>query len=83
MGEGCESDSGHRGNGPMVWTAYRAYQQLLAQKIAKRFEETEGPWMDQLAAHLVDLVNARWEGGRAGDSKEKEILERIDKLLES
>ncbi|MCI4364082.1 MAG: hypothetical protein L3K13_07285 [Thermoplasmata archaeon] len=66
----------------MVWTAYRAYQQLLAQKIAKRFEEQEGPWMDKLAGNLVDLVNARWEGGRKGETKEKEILTKIDQLLE-
>jgi hypothetical protein len=82
MGEECSDGEGHRGYGPMVWTAYRAYQQLLAQKIAKRFEEQEGPWMDKLASQLVDLVNARWEGGRKGDSREKEILEQIDKLLE-
>jgi len=83
MGDDCDNESGHRGYGPMVWTAYRAYQQLLAQKIAKRFEEQEGPWMDQLAGHLVELVNARWEGGRKGESKEKEILAQIDKLLEN
>jgi hypothetical protein len=80
MSEDC-GDGQHR-FGPMVWTAYRAYQQLLAQKIAKRFEETEGPWMDSLAGLLVELVNARWEGGRKGEAAEREILEKIDKHLE-
>ncbi|MCI4345707.1 MAG: hypothetical protein L3K07_02990 [Thermoplasmata archaeon] len=82
MGDDCEGGEGQRGYGPMVWTAYRAYQQLLAQKIAKRFEESEGPWMDKLAGNLVELVNARWEGGRKGETKEKEILAKIDQLLE-
>ena len=67
--------------GPWVWSAYRAYNELLREKIKKRFEATEGPWMDQLATQLVELVNARWEGGRKGEQTESEILERIEKLL--
>ncbi len=70
------------GYGPWVWSAYRAYNELLREKIKKRFEATEGPWMDQLADHLVQLVDARWEGGRRGDKVESEILGRIQKLLE-
>ena len=38
--------------------------------------------MDQLAGNLVELVNARWEGGRKGDKNEAEILAKIDKLLQ-
>ena len=68
--------------GPWVWSAYRAYNDLLRDKIKKRFEAEEGPWMDQLAGLLVDLVNARWEGGRKGEKIESEVLEKLDKLLE-
>ena len=68
--------------GPWVWSAYRAYNELLREKIKKRFEAQEGPWMDKLAESLVALVNARWEGGRQGEKSETEILARIDKLLE-
>ena len=64
-----------------MWSAYRAYNELLRDKIKKRFDASEGPWMDQLADQLVELVNARWEGGRQGDKVETEILERIEKLL--
>ena len=74
----------HRGNtpvGPWVWSAYKAYNELLREKVKKRFEAQEGPWMDKLAGYLVELVNARWEGGRQGDKSEADILEKIDKLL--
>ena len=64
-----------------MWSAYRAYNELLRDKIKKRFDAKRGPWMDQLADQLVELVNARWEGGRQGDKAETEILERIEKLL--
>lgn len=67
--------------GPWVWNAYRAYNELLREKVKKRFEAQEGPWMDELATQLVELVNARWEGGRAGDRKESEVLAKIQALL--
>lgn len=81
MGEGREGDDRSGNYGPWVWSAYRAYNELLREKIKKRFEAQEGPWMDQLAEQLVKLVNARWEGGRQGDRAEEEILGRIDQLL--
>jgi len=67
--------------GPWVWSAYKAYNELLREKIKKRFEAQEGPWMDKIAEQLVHLVNARWDGGRKGDQAEEEILARIDALL--
>jgi hypothetical protein len=82
MHEGDGDCGGGRGNGPWVWSAYRAYNELLRDKLKKKFEAQEGPWMDKLAEQLVQLVNARWEGGRAGEKAEAEILERIDKLFE-
>ena len=81
--EGEASGPGGRTHyGPWVWTAYRAYNELLRDKIKKRFDAQEGPWMDQLAGLLVELVNARWEGGRKGDKAESEILQKIGRLLE-
>lgn len=78
-----EHDGGPHGEyGPWVWTAYRAYNELLREKIKKRFDAQEGPWMDQLAQSLVELVNARWEGGRKAEKTEEELLARIDKLLQ-
>lgn len=77
-GNGCGDGENY---GPWVWSAYRAYNELLREKIKKKFEASEGPWMDQLAGQLVELVNARWEGGRKGDQAETEILARIEKLL--
>jgi hypothetical protein len=67
--------------GPWVWSAYKAYNELLRDKIKKRFEAKEGPWMDQLAQLLVELVDARWEGGRQGDKAEAEIRAKLDALL--
>lgn len=83
MGDGEHGWGGGSSYGPWVWSAYRAYNELLREKIKKRFDAQEGPWMDQLADELVKLVNARWEGGRQGDKAESEILERIGKLMES
>jgi len=82
MGEGehCGGE-GRSEYGPWVWSAYRAYNELLRDKIKKRFDAQEGPWMDKLADQLVALVNARWEGGRKGENAEEEILGRIRDLL--
>ncbi len=78
----CERGAGgSSAYGPWVWSAYRAYNDLLREKLKKRFEAQEGPWMDRLAEQLVALVDARWEGGRKGDQREEEILAKIDQLL--
>jgi len=77
----CDCERGHNAYGPWVWTAYRAYNELLREKLKKRFDAQEGPWMEKVADQLVQLVNARWEGGRQGDKAEEEILARIDQLL--
>ncbi len=68
--------------GPWVWTAYRAYNELLREKIRDRFEKEEGPWMNRLADLLVELVNVRWEGGSEREKKEGQLLTRLDSLLE-
>jgi hypothetical protein len=75
---------GHGGRtpyGPWVWSAYRAYNELLREKLKAKFEAQEGPWMDRLATELVALVDARWEGGRKGEQREEDVLARIDALL--
>ncbi len=68
--------------GPWVWTAYRAYNELLREKLKKRFDTQEGPWMDKVADVLVDIVNARWEGGRKKEKEAEELFEKLEKLLE-
>ncbi len=79
-----ENESGH-GNphyGPWVWSAYRAYNELLREKIKKRFDAQEGPWMDKVADVLVEIVNARWEGGRKKEKEAEALFEKLEKLLE-
>ena len=78
MHEEDRTDPTERGRyGPWVWTAYRAYHELLREKLKKRFERQEGPWMEKVADVLVGIVNARWEGGRRQD---KELAARYAKL---
>jgi|GEM_PF-1076428 len=79
-----ESEGGSDGvhYGPWVWTAYRAYNDLLREKIKKRFDAQEGPWMDKVADVLVQVVNARWEGGRKKEKEAEELYEKLEKLLE-
>lgn len=67
--------------GPWVWSAYKAYNELLREKIKKRFEAKEGPWMDEVADLLVKLVDARWEGGRQGSKVENDIRAKLDALI--
>ena len=67
--------------GPWVWSAYRAYNDLLREKIKKRFEAQEGPWMDKVADLLVKIVNARWEGGRKGQKEAGELFAKLEALL--
>ena len=68
--------------GPWVWSAYRAYHELLREKIKKRFDAQEGPWMDKVADVLVEIVNARWEGGRKKEKEADALFEKLEKLLE-
>lgn len=79
-GEGDCSPHGMQ-HGPWVWSAYRAYNELLREKIKKRFEAQEGPWMEKVADLLVQIVNARWEGGRQKEKEEAELFEKLEALL--
>jgi len=80
-----EDDSGPRSSrgrhGPWVWTAYRAYNELLREKVKKRFEAQEGPWLDKVADLLVEIVNARWEGGRRKEKELDELFAKLDRAL--
>jgi len=78
-----ESDWGHgrSRHGPWVWTAYRAYNELLREKVKKRFEAQEGPWMEKVADLLVEIVNARWEGGRKKEKEVEELFAKLDRLV--
>lgn len=64
-----------------MWTAYRAYNDLLREKIKRKFDAQEGPWMDGLAELLVQIVNARWEGGRKKEKELRELFGKLDRLL--
>jgi len=75
------SRSGRGRHGPWVWTAYRAYNELLREKVKKRFETQEGPWLDQVADLLVAIVNARWEGGRRKEKELDELFAKLDRAL--
>jgi hypothetical protein len=76
-----ESGSGGTHYGPWVWSAYRAYNELLRDKIKKRFDAEEGPWMDKVADLLVQIVNARWEGGRKKEKEEEDLFAKLEQLL--
>ncbi len=76
-----ESSSPHGRYGPWVWTAYRAYNELLREKVKKRFEAQEGPWLDGVADLLVAIVNARWEGGRKKKKELDELFAKLDRVL--
>jgi len=67
--------------GPWVWSAYRAYNELLRDKVKKRFDVQEGPWMDKVADLLVQIVNARWEGGRKKEKEEEDLFAKLEQLL--
>ncbi len=81
------SEDGERGEewppyGPWVWTAYRAHNELLREKLKKRFDAQEGPWLDQVADVLVEIVNARWEGGRKKGKELERLYGKLGELLE-
>ena len=76
-----ERASGGMHHGPWVWSAYRAYNELLRDKIKKRFDAQEGPWMEKVADLLVQIVNARWEGGRKKEKEVDELYAKLDQLL--
>jgi hypothetical protein len=77
-----EPGSGSEHYGPWIWSAYRAYNELLREKIKQRFDAQEGPWMDRVADVLVAIVNARWEGGRKKEKEAEELFQKLAKLLE-
>jgi len=80
-GPSSERTGGGMRHGPWMWTAYRAYNDLLREKVKRRFEEQEGPWMDRVAELLVKIVNARWEGGRKGSKELEGLFGQLDALL--
>ncbi len=67
--------------GPWMWTAYRAYHELLREKLRARFEKQEGPWMDRVADILAELVSARWESDRRDSPAVRRLRARLDALL--
>ena len=78
--ESTGSDARNR-HGPWVWTAYRAYNELLREKVKKRFEAQDGPWLDEVADLLVAIVNARWEGGRRKERELEGLYAKLDRAL--
>jgi len=82
MSRDGEDGEGRPQYGPWVWTAYRAHNELLREKLKKRFEAQEGPWLDRVADVLVDIVNARWEGGRKKEKELGQLYAKLDGLLE-
>jgi hypothetical protein len=83
MHEEERGDTGpsHGRYGPWVWSAYRAYNDLLREKVKKRFEAQDGPWLDEVADLLVAIVNARWEGGRKKAKELEGLFAKLDRLL--
>jgi hypothetical protein len=81
MSEGEEGCAPGANYGPWVWSAYRAYNDLLREKLKKKFDAQEGPWLDKVADVLVQIVNARWEGGRKKEKEEEELFAQLEKLL--
>ncbi|MGI0070636.1 MAG: hypothetical protein ACRECT_00930 [Thermoplasmata archaeon] len=77
-----ESGGEHGHYGPWVWSAYRAYNELLREKVKKRFDAQEGPWLDKVADVLVEIVNARWEGGRKKEKELGQLYAKLSQLLE-
>jgi hypothetical protein len=81
--DGDGESGGDRGHyGPWVWTAYRAHNELLREKLKKRFDAQEGPWLDKVADLLVEIVNARWEGGRKKEKELEQLYAKLGELLE-
>ncbi len=78
--EGFGEEHGHYG--PWVWSAYRAYNELLREKLKKRFDAREGPWLDQVADVLVEIVDARWQGGRKKEKELEALYGKLSALLE-
>jgi hypothetical protein len=79
-GEGPSDERGHYG--PWVWSAYRAYNELLREKVKQRFDAREGPWLDKVADVLVEIVDARWEGGRKKEKELEQLFAKLAALLE-
>ncbi|MGA8542320.1 MAG: hypothetical protein WB947_02080 [Thermoplasmata archaeon] len=77
-----EGGGGRSHYGPWVWTAYRAHNELLREKLKKRFDAQEGPWLDKVADALVEIVNARWEGGRKKEKELEGLFAKLGQLLE-
>jgi len=73
--------AGRSRHGPWVWTAYRAYNELLREKVKKRFEAQDGPWLDKVADLLVAIVNARWEGGRRKEKELEGLYAKLEQAL--
>jgi hypothetical protein len=81
-GEEGSSDGEHGHYGPWVWSAYRAYNELLREKLKKKFDAREGPWLDRVADVLVEIVDARWQGGRKKEKELEQLFAKLEGILE-
>lgn len=81
MRYGSEASRDGPRHGPWVGTAYRAYNELLREKLRARFDAKEGPWMDKVADVLVEIVGAGWERDRTQEQRTDELYDRLEHLL--
>jgi hypothetical protein len=62
-------------------TSFRAYSELMIEKLKKRIEAANGPVMDRVADALVESIGKEWQAMIQKSSAKRELHEKLAKIM--
>jgi hypothetical protein len=61
--------------------SFRAYFELMVEKLKKRIEAANGPVMDKVADALTESIGKEWQAMIQKSSAKKELHEKLTKIM--
>ena len=61
--------------------SFKAYSELMIEKLKKRIESANGPVMDKVADVLVESIGKEWQAMIQKSSAKKELHEKLAKIM--
>jgi hypothetical protein len=67
----------------MMWykASFRAYSELMIEKLKKRIEATNGPVVDKVADAFMESMGKEWQAMMQKSSAKKELHEKLAKIF--
>ena len=61
--------------------SFRAYSELMVEKLKKRIEAANGPVMDKVADALTESIGKEWQAMVQKSSAKKELHEKLARIM--